>query len=327
MTWGTQNSAKEAFEQIDFAFDCGVNFIDTAELYPTTPLSADTQGDTESIIGQWLKQSGKRDSVIIATKVAGKGPKWIDDGKPIDGAKIRKSLEGSLTRLQTDYIDLYQLHWPNRNSYHFRQHWTYNPKKQDRAHTRANILDMLQTLDDLVKEGKIRHIGLSNESCWGTCQFLQIAEEHRLPRIVSVQNEYNLMCRLYDLDMAEMTQNEKVGLLAFSPLGAGMLSGKYQEDAIPTGSRRSMQPDLSGRFTDFSKPALTRYIELAEAHKLAPAQLALAFCLNRPFMTSVIIGATTMAQLETNLGAAKVELSEEIVAAIAEIYREHPLPM
>lgn len=327
MTWGTQNTADEAFEQIDYAVDQGINFIDTAELYPATPLSAETQGSTETIVGQWLKKSGKRDSMIVASKVAGKGTQWIDDGKPITREKIRKSIEGSLTRLQTDYIDLYQLHWPNRGSYHFRQLWNFNPKKQDRAYTRNNMLEVLQTLDELIKEGKVRHIGLSNESCWGTCQYLQLANEHNLCRPESIQNEYNLMCRIYDLDLAEMTQNEKVGLLAFSPLAAGMLSGKYAQGALPESSRRTLIDDLSGRFNEKSFPALDRYINLAKHHKLHPAQLAIAFCLSRPFMTSVIIGATNMDQLKVNIGATGVVLNSDLLDAIGEIYRDYPIPM
>jgi len=292
MTWGTQNTASEAFEQIDCALDAGINFLDTAELYPTTPLSAETQGRTESIIGEWLAKNQRRDDVIVATKVTGKGPKWIDGGRAINGNKIRKAVEGSLRRLQTDYIDLYQLHWPNRKSYHFRQLWSYDPTKQSHEQMKQYVLDALRTLEELVKEGKIRHIGLSNETAWGTAQFINIAEKEKLPRVVSIQNEYNLMCRLFDLDLAELSHNEQVGLLAFSPLAAGMLSGKYV-NGIPEGSRRTIAPDLTGRYTDASLPALNAYLELAKKHDLHPAVLALAFCQSRPFMTSVIIGATT----------------------------------
>ncbi len=327
MTWGTQNTAAEAFSQIDYALEHGINIIDTAELYPTTPLGAETQGDTESIIGQWIAKSGQRDKVLLATKVTGNGPKWIDDGKPITGEKIRKSIEGSLKRLQSDTIDLYQLHWPNRKTYHFRQSWNYDPSTQNTEETLDSIHEVLSALDALIHEGKIRHIGLSNESCWGTSQYLRIAKEHKLPRVVSIQNEYSLLHRLFDLDLAELAHNEKVGLLAFSPLGAGMLSGKYENSEIPKGSRRTMQDNLTGRYNEYSIKALHRYLSVAQEHNLDPSQMALAFCARRPFMTSTIIGATSMAQLKTNVGAATLTLSDDVLAAIAEVYQEYPNTM
>lgn len=327
MTWGTQNSVSDACEQIDYSIDKGVNIIDTAELYPTTPLGAETQGRTEEYIGEWVKQSGKRNDVLIATKVAGNGPKWIDDGRNIDGAKIRKSVESSLKRLNTDYIDLYQLHWPNRGSYHFRQSWTFNPVEQNRQVFVDHVLEVLETMQALMSEGKIRHIGLSNESCWGTAQFLSIAEQHNLPRVMTVQNEYSLMQRIFDLDFAELAHNEQVGLLAFSPLACGMLTGKYEKDAMPTDSRRSMNEDLSGRFSTKSKPAMERYVALAREHDLDPAQMALAFCMTRPFMASVIFGATNMQQLENNLKASELKLSEDVMTGIAAIHRDYPIPM
>lgn len=327
MTWGTQNTSAEAFEQIDCALEHGVNFIDTAEMYPTTPLSAETQGRTEEIIGEWLNTSGKRDKVIIATKVTGNGPKWIDDGKDIDAAKIDKAINASLQRLQTDYIDVYQLHWPNRGSYHFRQSWQYDASKQDRELVVANMHEVLYKIDALVKAGKIRHLGLSNETCWGTSQFLQIAAANNLPRVVSIQNEYSLMQRLFDLDLAELAQHEKTGLLAFSPLAAGSLSGKYENGCIPEGSRRSMNDNLSGRYTDKSQAALQRYLDVARKHTIEPAQMALAFCMTRPFMTSVIIGATNMQQLRMNLGAAELTLSDDVMSDIAAVHRDYPVPM
>ncbi len=327
MTWGTQNSVEDACEQIEYSLDKGVNIIDTAELYPATPLSAETQGRTEEFIGQWVSQSGKRDQVLIASKVAGTGPKWIDNGADIDSRKIRKSIEGSLQRLNTDYIDLYQLHWPNRGSYHFRQSWTFNPTKQNRQQFLDHIVDVLQTLQSLIDEGKVRHIGLSNESCWGTSQFLSVAEQNNFPRVVSVQNEYSLLQRIFDLDFAELAHNENVGLLAFSPLACGLLTGKYDNDVIPQGSRRTIAKDLTGRLSEKSKPALNRYIALAREHGLKPAQMALAFCMTRPFMTSVIFGATSMDQLKTNLGAADLKLSEEVLQGIADVYRDYPIPM
>lgn len=328
MTWGTQNTREEAASQIDYALEQGVNFIDTAEMYPTTPLTESTLGDTETIIGQWVADSGKRDKVVLATKVTGKGKEWMYGGKDITAEKIRVSVERSLKRLQTEYIDLYQLHWPNRGSYAFRQNWTYNPSGQpESGQILDNLFEVLDELGKQVKAGRIRHIGLSNESAWGTAQYLRIAERENLPRVVSVQNEYNLMNRLFDLDMAELSHHEDVGLLAYSPLAAGMLSGKYEGGEIPDGSRRSMNAVLGGRYSERSAPVCQRYVDLAREHGLDPSQMALAFCLSRPFMTSVIIGATTMEQLRNNIGAASLELGEEVRAGIHELYLDHPVPM
>lgn len=327
MTWGTQNTYAEAAEQIDCALDHGVNFIDTAEMYPTTPLTAETLGDTETIIGQWVAQSGKRDQIVLATKVTGKGKEWMYGGKDITPEKIRVSVERSLKRLQTDRIDLYQLHWPNRGSYAFRQNWTYDPTAQQTDKVLDNIHEVLRELDAQVKAGRIVHVGLSNESAWGTAQYLAIAERENLPRMVSVQNEYNLMNRHYDLDMAELSHHENVGLLAYSPLAAGMLSGKYSDGEVPAGSRRTMNDALGGRYSERSARVCNRYVALAREHELDPSQLALAFCLSRPFMTSAIIGATTMEQLRTNLGAASVTLGEEVRAGIQALYLDHPVPM
>lgn len=327
MTWGTQNTELEGHEQMDFAVDAGVNFFDTAEMYPTTPLSAETQGRTEEIIGTWFAKSGNRDRVILATKVTGKGPKYIRDGAPITAAKMEAAVEDSLRRLKTDYIDLYQLHWPNRNSYHFRQSWTYNPTKQIRTETAKHVVDVLECAQKLIDAGKIRHLGLSNETCWGTSQFLEAATKHDLPRVVSIQNEYSLMQRIFDLDLAELSHNENVGLLAFSPLAAGMLSAKYRDGSVPKGSRREQNDDLSGRYSDFTKPVLEKYFKIADDAGLDPAQMALAFCFSRPFMTSTIIGATTMEQLKTNIAAASVTLDDEVTKAIQDVYRAHPVPM
>ena len=333
MTWGSQNDGDQAAAQIDCALDAGVDFIDTAEMYPTTPMSADTQGRTESIIGDWLKASGRRDDVVLATKCVGNGAAWmIGGGVDIDGAKLRRSLEGSLTRLNTDHVDLYQLHWPNRGSYHFRQQWTYDPSGQtgpySQEHVRGNVLDVLETCEKLVTEGKIRAVGLSNESAWGVMQFVELARARGLPRVASVQNEYSLLCRLFDTDLAEVAHHENCGLLAFSPLAAGVLSDKYADGkAPPKGSRRALNDTLSGRWTAKSRAASEAYAALARAHGMEPAQLALAFCLSRPFMTSVIIGATDMAQLDVNLSAADIVLDEATLGEIDAIHRAHPMPM
>lgn len=327
MTWGTQNTYAEAAEQIDYAIEHGVNFIDTAEMYPTTPMAKETLGDTESIIGQWVANSGRRDDVVIATKVTGPGKEWMYGGQDITAEKIRISVERSLKRLQTDRIDLYQLHWPNRGSYHFRQNWSFDPSGQETQKTKDDIHEILRALDAEVKAGRILYAGLSNESCWGTSQFLSIAEQENLPRMVSIQNEYNLMSRLFDLDLAELSHHENVGLLAFSPLAAGMLSGKYNEGAMPEGSRRSMNQNLSGRYTDKSAPICERYVALAKEHDLEPAQMALAFCLSRPFMASAIIGATTMEQLKSNIASVSITLSDDVKKGIFEIYSDQAMPI
>jgi len=326
MTWGTQNNQAEADAQMDYALEQGVNFFDTAELYPSNPLSAETQGSTEEIIGNWFKTSGKRDKVILASKVAGNGHEYIQGGIDISETKIRNSIEASLKRLQTDVIDLYQLHWPNRGSYHFRQSWGFDATKQDSSRARDEILEALQTLDNLKSEGKLREIGLSNESCWGTLQYLQIAEEHSLLRVVSMQNEYSLMHRIYDLDMAEMSHHENVGLLSYSPLACGMLTGKYLSGDIPNGSRRSINPDLWGRVSDISDAATQAYANVAHQHGLDPTQMAVAFCLQRPFMASTIIGATSVEQLSVSLGSSDITLSDEVLKDIQLVYRQYPIP-
>jgi len=327
MTWGTQNTEGEGHRQMSYALDKGVNMFDAAEMYPVNPVSAETQGRTEEIVGTWFKATGNRDKVVMATKVTGPGPKHIRGGAPISPASIREAIEGSLRRLQTDYIDLYQLHWANRGSYHFRQAWRYDPTGQDRAATRAHIHEVLSCLGDLVREGKVRHVGLSNETCWGTAQFLEIAEAHNLPRVVSLQNEYSLMYRTFDLDLAELSHNEDVGLLAYSPLAAGLLTGKYRGGVVPEGSRRSMNPTLFGRVSELSDNVVAAYVDVAEKHGLDPAQMAIAFCLTRPFMTSAIVGATTMDQLATNIAAAELELSAPVMEDIFAVYRRNPMPM
>jgi aryl-alcohol dehydrogenase-like predicted oxidoreductase len=327
MTWGSQNSETEAHQQLDYAFEQGVNFIDTAELYPTTPLSEETYGYTERFIGSWLKDRSDRDKIVLATKVAGHGRPYIRGGAPMTRKGIQEAIDGSLTRLKTDYIDLYQLHWPNRGHYHFRNSWTYAPSKQDRAQIAADLADLLDTLDSLKKAGKIRAIGLSNETAWGTMQFLKLAEAKGQPRIASIQNEYNLLYRTYDLDLAELSHHEDIGLLAYSPLAAGLLSGKYLDGAKPDGSRLTRNGDLGGRYQPHQEPAVAAYVALAREHGLDPAQMALAFCLTRPFMSSVIIGATTMDQLKTDIAAADLTLSADVMNGIRRIHRLYPAPI
>lgn len=327
MTWGTQNSEAEAHEQMDYAVSQGVNFFDTAELYPVTPAGPESMGLTEDYIGTWLKKSGKRGEIVVATKVAGPGRPYIRGGTPAGPKTMREALETSLKRLQTDHVDLYQMHWPNRGHYHFRQAWTYDPSHQDTSATVEDLAAILETLGAFVKEGKVRAIGLSNDTAWGTMKMLALAEKHGLPRIASLQNEYNFLYRAFDLDLAEVSHHENVGLLAYSPLAAGLLSGKYLNGANPEGSRLSINGDLGGRYTEYQEPAVQAYATLAREHNLDLAQMQLAFSLTRPFMTSVIIGATSMDQLKTNIGAKDVVLSADVLKGIARLHKMYPAPI
>ncbi|SCB07868.1 aldo/keto reductase [Rhizobium lusitanum] len=327
MTWGTQNSEAEAHDQMDYALHKGVNFFDTAEMYPTTPVGAETQGRTEEYIGTWFEKTGKRKDVVLATKVAGPGRDYLRGGQGADAANIRAAIDSSLKRLKTDYIDLYQVHWPNRGHFHFRQNWRYNPFTQDREKAVADITEILETMGEMVKAGKIRALGLSNETTWGIQKYLTISEQKGLPRVVSTQNEYNLLYRHFDLDLAELSHHEDVGLLAYSPLAGGILSGKYVGGARPAGSRGSINHDIGGRLQPLQEPAVKAYLEIAAKHDLDPSKLALAYCLTKPFMTSVIIGATTTAQLETDIAAAYVTLPAEVLAEIEQVHRKYPMPM
>ena len=325
MTWGSHNTESEGHAQADLAVDQGVTFWDTAEMYPTNPVKVETVGRTEEIIGSWLATRGGRDRLQLATKVAGKGP-VIRPGEPITGASMRAALDASLRRMKTDYVDLYQLHWPNRGSYHFRQMWTYAPTRTDKALETAHMTDILTTAQALVTEGKIRAIGLSNESVWGAARWLHLADTLGLPRMGTVQNEYSLLCRQFDTDWAEFSLVEDMPLLAFSPLAVGMLSGKYAGDVTPEGTRRMHTPDLGGRITPQVFPAVAAYLGIAARHGLDPCQMAIAFTLTRPFRTIPIIGATSLDQLRTNIGAASVTLSPEVMAEIAETHRAYPAP-
>jgi len=327
MTWSTQTPEQEAHAQIDMALERGVNLIDTAEMYPTSPLSKETQGNTERVIGNWIANNpARRGDFMLATKASGSGYMNVRDGAPISRQSIETALENSLRSLKTDYVDLYQLHWPNRGSYMFRQNWSFDPGTQNRAETLAHMQEVLETLQEFVKAGKIRHFGLSNESAWGTAQWLRLSEEHDLPRVATVQNEYSLLCRLYDLDMAELSHNEDVGLLAFSPLAAGLLTGKYQGDVIPPASRRTFVADLGGRMTPRALTAVDAYLAVAQKHGLDPIHMALAWCRTRPFMASAIFGATTLAQLDHALGAVDVDLGDDVLAEIAIVHKQHPMP-
>ncbi len=326
MTWGTQNTEAEGHAQIDHALDAGINFIDTAEMYPVNPVAEETIGRTEEIIGTWHAKSGRRQDYILATKHSGAGLSYVRGGAPITAQSIPGTIEGSLKRLQTDYIDLYQFHWPNRGSYMFRQNWTYDPSSQDKAETLANMEECLDALQKEVERGTIRHFGLSNESAWGTAQWLRLSEDKGLPRVVSIQNEYSLLCRLYDTDLAELSVNEDVGLLSFSPLGTGLLTGKYQGGAVPDGSRKTLSPNLGGRDSVRVYEAVQAYLDIAERHGLDPVHLALAWCRTRPFMASAIFGATTIEQLDRALGSVEVTLSDEVLEEINMAHQAHPMP-
>ncbi|KQT50305.1 aldo/keto reductase [Devosia sp. Leaf420] len=325
MTWGSQNTQDEGHAQIAMARDAGINFMDTAELY-AVPGSPETSGRTEEIIGNWFAANNDRDKWVLASKIGGGGNGFLRGGRRADGPSLREALDGSLKRLKTDYIDLYQIHWASRGHYHFENYWRYAPEKQDTADVLANLEDMLDVLGDLIKAGKIRAIGVSNETTWGISQWLRIAEAKGLPRLASVQNEYNFLRRLFDHDLAELSHHEDVGLLAYSPLAAGMLTGKYLDDANPKGSRKDYQKGF-WRQNEFSEAATREYLALAKAHGLEPAQMAIAFCRSRPFTTSTIIGATSIEQLAVNLGAKDLTLSPDVLAGIDAIYRRHPRPL
>ncbi|MCA1285436.1 aldo/keto reductase [Salipiger bermudensis] len=325
MTFGNQTAPEDGHAQIERALDAGINFMDTAEMYPVNPVRAETIGRTEEILGDWFAKTGRRNEWILASKHTGDS-KMVRDGAPISGETIPAAIEGSLKRLKTDTIDLYQFHWPNRGSYHFRQNWSFDPSGQDRAQTVQQMHDALGALQREVERGTIRAFGLSNESTWGTMMWLKIAEETGGPRVASIQNEYSLVCRLADTDLAEMMCNEDVGLLPFSPLGAGLLTGKYQGGAVPEGSRMALNGNLGGRKSERVFPAVDAYLEVAQRFGIDPVHMALAWSLRRPFVASSIFGATTMAQLEHLLGAVDVTLSDELLEALDETHKAHPLP-
>lgn len=326
MTWGMQNTESEGHEQMDFALDQGVNFFDTAEMYAVPP-SEQTYGKTEEIIGTWFASRKNREQVILATKVAGVGLPWVRGGDaPIDSANILEALEGSLKRLQTDYIDLYQLHWPNRHNYHFNRYWDYDPSSVDPKAETDNFLEVLNTLNKLIKDGKIRHVGLSNETSWGTMNWMRLSDDHDLPRMVSIQNEYSLLCRLFEPDLTEVSLHEDIGLLAWSPLATGMISGKYLNGSRPEGSRWSLTGKSNYRDTPYSQKAVQAYMDVAKTHDLDVCQMALAFVNSRPFVTSNIIGATSIEQLKSNIESVNITLSNEVLEDIEEVYKQYPRP-
>lgn len=324
MTWGEQNTREEAFAQMDYAQEQGVNFFDTAELYSIPP-KAQSYGSTERIIGEWFKAHGNRDKIILASKIAGPGKDWIPhirDGKTkFNQANFEAALNNSLERLQTDYIDLYQLHWPERKTNFFGK-LGYRVE-EDRF---TPIMETLEALQQQVDAGKIRYVGLSNETPWGVMSFLKAADQFNLPRIVSVQNPYSLLNRSFEVGLAEISHREHCGLLAYSPLGFGVLSGKYLHNQKPEGARITQWPD----YTRYSNPqalkATEKYVFLAKQHGLDPAQMALAFVNSRPFLTSTIIGATSMHQLKSNIASIGVDLPEEVLQGIEDIHTQIPNP-
>ena len=325
MTWGRQNSQAEAFEQMDYAVSRGINFFDTAEMYAVPP-NKDTYGKTEEIIGNWFAaRPGMRQKIVLASKIIGPGEyfSYVRSGKTrYDRTHIREAIDGSLRRLQTDYIDLYQLHWPQRTVNSFGK-LGYEHGSDDGT----PLLETLEALQEEVKAGRIREVGLSNDTPWGVMECLHLAEKHSLPRMQSVQNAYNLVNRKDEVGLTEVYIRANCGLLAYSPLGGGTLSGKYRDGKMPRGSRRAIDERPGGRYNNPRTDAATRrYLELAQQHGLDPCQMALAFVNQQKFLTSNIIGATTMAQLQSNIDSINVSLSQDVIHLINEIHHSNPNP-
>jgi len=322
MTWGEQNTQEEAFQQMDYALDQGVNFWDTAELYSVPP-KAETYGHTEIIIGNWFKENKKRDKVILASKVAGPMRAYLRGGGNNYGIeKMSQAINDSLKRLQTDYIDLYQLHWPERNTNMFGR-LGYEHKENEWN----KFEDVLGNLQKFIKEGKIRQIGLSNETPWGVTKCLELSKEKGLPRMMSVQNPYSLLNRTYEVGLAEISIRDEIGLLAYSPLASGYLTGKYRNNQLPKNSRIERDGDF---WTRYNKPNTTQavdaYYKISKKYNLNFAQMSLKFCEIQPFMTTVIIGATTMEQLQTNIESVNIKLTDEVINEINEVQKVYPNP-
>jgi len=323
MTWGEQNTQEEGFEQMEYALDQGVNFWDTAEIYSIPP-KQETFGDTEVIIGNWFEKTKKRDKVILASKVCGPMREYVRGGGNQFGEKnITAALEGSLRRLKTDYIDLYQLHWPERKTNFFGK----LGYEHDDINEWTKFEDILGNLQKFIDQGKIKHIGVSNETPWGLSKYLELSKTLKLPRMLSVQNPYNLLNRTYEVGLAEISIREQVGLLAYSPLACGYLSGKYRKKQLPKNSRMERDSDF---WTRYVKPntdkAVDAYYEIAKKHNLNLTQMSLKFLEIQPFVTSVIIGATTMEQLKTNIESVNIKLTNEIISEINEVQVIYPNP-
>ena len=328
MTFGEQNSQKDGFEQMDYAIDRGVNFIDTAEMY-AVPTRAETYGKTEEIVGNWIKSKNNRDKIILATKIASKssGLSWVrEGGKNLSFNKknVNAAIEASLKRLKTDYVDLYQLHWPERNVPKFGvMDFEYDPNDNEWT----TIEEVLENLNQLITEGKVRHIGVSNETPWGLMKFMQVAKEKKLPIMVSIQNVYNLVNRVFDIANSEVSLRENCGLLAYSPLAGGRLSGKYLNDQNPKNSRYTLFASIFQRHrTPRGEVAISKYVNLANKYNIAPSTFANAFVNDRPFVTSNIIGATTMDQLKENIDSIDIKFSDEILREIEDIHLADPNP-
>ena len=322
MTWGEQNSEKEAFEQMSYAIDNGVNFWDTAELYSVPPKES-TYGLTEEIIGNWFTKNKKRHEVILASKVAGPSRSYLRDGQnSFVGKNLENALNNSLKRLKTDYLDLYQLHWPERNVNNFgKLGYTHKESKWNKFE------DILINLKKFVDQGKIKYVGLSNETPWGVMNFMQLSKDKNLPRMMSIQNPYSLLNRSYEVGLAEVSIREQIGCLSYSPLASGYLSGKYRNGAMPKGSRIERDYEFWGRYRKpQSENAIEEYYKISKKYNLDMSQMAIKFCEIQDFMTSVIIGATTMDQLKTNIESVKVNLDKDIINEINAIQRKYPNP-
>ena len=324
MTWGEQNTPEDGFEQMDYALDNGINFFDVAEMYPS-PCRKETFGETEKVVGNWFKERKKRDKIILATKISGPGMSYIRGGGPqYTEKKISEAIENSLKRLKTDYIDLYQLHWPERKTNFFGKLGYIHKEDSNEWNDFEKILI---SLEKFVKQGKIRFVGLSNETSWGLSKFLEISKLNGLPKMISVQNPYNLLCRTYEIGLAEISIREKSGLLGYSPLAGGFLSGKYRNDNMPENSRQKL---FASYYTRYSKPhaslVIDKYFNISKKFDLNFAQMAIKFCEIQSFMTSVIIGATTMEQLKINIESVNVNLSDEIIKDINNIQKLYPNP-
>ena len=323
MTWGNQNSQEEGFAQMNLALDKGVNFFDVAELYPV-PATADTYAETERIIGNWFNKTGNRDKVVLATKIAGPGDYTAHiRTNGFSKEALHEAVNNSLKRLKTDYIDLYQLHWPERTTNTFGvRDYTHNPNDK----WEDNFNEVLHNLDEIIKSGKIRQVGISNEKAWGTMRYLEESKTNSLPRMITIQNAYSLINRVFEGDMAEIAIREEIGLLAYSPMAFGVLSGKYIKGTAADNARLKLFPRFARYSGDKATEATKRYLKIAEDNGMTLAQMALAFVTDRPFMTSNIIGATSLEQLNENIDSATITLSEEVLKAINEVHAELPNP-
>ena len=323
MTWGTQNTEKDAFEQMDYSLESGINFFDTAELYSVPP-NSESYGKTETMIGNWFEKRKNREKIILATKVAGPGCNWIrGGGNNFDEKSIGEAINGSLKRLKTDYIDLYQLHWPERSTNYFgRRDYTLDSEEGDWN----SFESVLKALEKFIKSGKIRYIGMSNETPYGLSKYIELSKNKNLPRMMSVQNPYNLVNRTYEIGMSEISIREKCGLLVYYPLATGALSGKYRNGQMPKNSRQALFKGWERHLNPLAMNAYEEYHKLAKEYNMTMAQLAQAFVNSRPFVTSNIIGATTMDQLKENIDSVNIELSDEIMKKINVIHNNNPNP-